>query len=252
MIRNRQIVLIIQARMGSKRLPGKVLRAIGNKPMLQMVIDRVSRSNLVDQIVVATTTAHNDDKIAGLCSVLGVPVVRGSELDVLGRFYQASREFPAEIYVRVTADCPLLDPEIVDMVIGEFDRNGVQYAANRMPGSRSYPIGLDVEVFDSRTLEIAHDGAILEYQREHVTPFMYDGSASISLLHVKNSEGDWGDERWTVDTAEDLEFIQHVVSCLDEDDTGWKHVLAVLETYPDWRRINQHISQRYFTVTDSE
>lgn len=189
---------IIQARMSSSRLPGKVLMDIAGKPMLERLIGRAQRARLIDRIVLATTTDTSDDILAKFCQRIDIPCYRGSMLDVLDRVYHAAIEFQAEIIVRLTADCPLLDPELIDLTISTFLGNinfpipqqeqpdinqsaqtpvSFDFAANRLPPpwKRTLPIGLDVEVCSLQALQQAWSEAKETYQREHVMPFLYEG-----------------------------------------------------------------------------
>lgn len=251
MISDRTVLLVIQARMNSKRLPRKVLRDIGGKPMLQHVAERAAMANKVDKVVVATGIACEDDAIELLCSAMGIPCVRGPDTDVLKRYELTVHKFPADIVVRITADCPLIDPVIIDQVVSEFDSSGARYAANRMYDQRTYPIGLDVEVFDCKLLQEADLRAHKSYQREHVTPYMYDGSSNYRLRHVKYHRGNYGAERWTVDTEEDLKLVRLIIGSLPPKDTSWLSVARILDMNTDWRMINQHIKQKAYTVTEN-
>ena len=201
------VVAIIQARMGSSRLPGKSLAEIEKRPMLWHVIHRVKRASLVDRVVVATSTAPADDVIEKMCRENGVPCHRGSENDVLDRFYHAARAEKAAQVVRITADCPLIDPEVIDRVVRRFQRGDLDYASNAMV--RSYPDGLDTEIFSFSALERAWHEARKPSEREHVTPYLR--SEKFRTANVENQSTTlYQPCRWTVDEAEDLEFIRAV------------------------------------------
>src|SRR5208282_1417599 len=163
-------IAIIQARMGSSRLPGKSLAEIEGRPMLWHVIQRVKRASLVDRVVVATSTAPADDVIEKMCQENGVPCYRGSENNVLDRYYHAARAEKAAQVVRITADCPLIDPELIDQVVSRFQTGDLDYASNTMV--RTYPDGLDTEVFSFSALERAWHEAVKDSEREHVTPYL--------------------------------------------------------------------------------
>ena len=175
-------VAIIQGRMGSSRLPGKVLLDISGKPMLQHVIERTRRARRIDRLVVATSSEPSDDPIAEFCAGLGVACARGSLHDVLDRFYQAAVTQNATRIVRITADCPMIDPGLIDETIRLLDENRtskpVDFAANRLPPpfGRTFPIGLDVEVCTFEALQRAWQEGTQTFQREHVMPFLYEGT----------------------------------------------------------------------------
>ncbi len=240
------VTAIIQARMSSSRLPGKVLKDIGGKTMLEMVVERARAAHLVTEVVVATSTDKTDDPIVEKCNELQIPVVRGSLDDVLSRYATAARAYPAPIYVRLTADCPLLDPEVIDKVIGEYRVNAVDYAANRMPTARTYPIGLDVEVFSASFLAEADREGKQGYQREHVTPYMYDCSSIRPILHVESGVPNVGHERWTVDTEEDLELVRSIIDVLGPEIRPFEDIVRFLSTRPDLKAINSNIRQKSF------
>lgn len=230
--------------MGSQRLPGKVLMDIGGETMLERVVNRAKRCKLVDEVIVATSSQAMDDAIEQLCDKLGVRVFRGSDSDVLDRFRHAARAAAADICVRITSDCPLLDPEVSDQIIGAFKNAEppVDYASNKIP--QSYPRGLDTEVFTAGALEQAWHEATEPYQRSHVTIFMYEHPEKFKLLSVV-SEVDRADWRWTVDAPEDLEFVREVYQRLGENgDFGWTDIIRLLEKQPQLRTINSAIRQK--------
>ncbi|HSV31132.1 MAG TPA: glycosyltransferase family protein [Atribacteraceae bacterium] len=206
-------VIIVQARMTSTRLPGKVLMEVRGKPLLEYQIERLSRVQLVDALVIATTVNDTDQPIVDLCRRLGISYFRGSEDDVLSRYYHAALEQAADTVVRITADCPLVDPTVVDDVI-RFYRDhfpSYDYVANIL--ERTYPRGMDTEVFSFQALEKAHHKAEAPYQREHVTPFINSQPQRFCLGNVRHHE-DLSSHRWTVDTIEDFELVQRVIDML--------------------------------------
>ena len=236
------IVAVIQARMGSSRLPGKVLKDINGRTMLARVVRRVSRSTLVNKVIVATTTASTDKAIIDECESLGIPSFRGSEQDVLDRYYRAAKLFFAEAVVRITSDCPLVDPEIIDQVIQAFRKDGADYASNTMVST--YPRGLDVEVFTFSALEKAWREAHESYQRVHVTPYFYQNPELFRLVPVIGVE-DNSNYRWTVDTEEDLDLVRTVYARMDRDDSfSWRDVLNLMKIEPELMDINRHIQQK--------
>lgn len=222
-----RVVAIIQARMTSTRLPGKVLSDIGGMPLLERMIRRVRGASRLDALWVATTKNSMDDPVAGLCKRLDVPVSRGDEHDVLSRYQQAAAEAQADVIVRLTADCPLADPKLVDQAVGLFLEGGYDYFSNAV--KRTYPDGLDVEVFSRATLERASREATRPYDREHVTPYMQ--GADFKTGHLRH-DVDLSRVRWTVDVQADLEVIRRLFVGLPEG-FSWKDALALAERNPE-------------------
>jgi spore coat polysaccharide biosynthesis protein SpsF len=248
-----KIVCIIQARMGSSRLPGKVLKEICGKPMLDWVIRRASRSQMVDQILVAATISSDDEPIARFCETNDISLLRGSEFDVLNRYYQAASSMDADIIVRLTADCPLIDPDLIDKIIHALLDEKADFAANRLPPPyhRTYPIGLDVEVATFTALETAWKNAAEGFEREHVMPYLYDPAHGMKFVVADHVE-DLGSLRWTVDTPEDLEFVRQVTKRFDcRDDFSWLDVLKLVKEYPELSEINARISHKSLKDVDS-
>ncbi len=268
----RRIVAIIQGRMGSSRLPGKILADIAGQPMLQRVFVRTSRAATVTETVFATTTEASDDPVAEYCHFSGIPFIRGSLYDVLDRYYQAAKETKADVIVRITADCPVIDPALIDEVVKTVisDRSSIisrqfDFAANRLPPpwKRTYPIGLDTEVCTFAALERAWKEAKEPHHREHVMPYLYEGvefsavsrllSAGISArgFHIAqlHHSPDFGDYRWTVDTPADLEFIRQVYGRFNgRDDFSWKEILDLVHAHPELMKINAGV--RHKTLED--
>jgi len=245
-------VVIVQARMASSRLPGKVLLEIGGKPMLGWVLERAARARRVDAVMVATTTDPSDDAIVSFCKQGGWAYSRGSLYDVLDRYYQAARAAQADVIVRVTADCPLTDPALIDEVLDAFTQSGVDFAANRLPPpwQRTYPIGLDIEVCSFVALERAWREAVLPHEREHVMPYLYDQPERFKTL-LLNTEPDTGSLRWTVDTPADLEFVRALVGHLGgRDDFTWQEALAVVHAHPELAQINAQVRHKQFDEID--
>ena len=240
-----RIVAIIQARMGSTRLPGKVLMDISGGLMLARVHDRVEQSWLLDEVAVATTTLPIDNPIADYCAHHLWPCYRGSEEDVLDRYYQAALRYKADFVVRITADCPFISPMVMDRVINEFwnRQPDVDYAWNGLPWLHRYPRGLDVEVMTMEVLKEAWESATDVAEREHVTPYIRHHPERFDIYDAVCWEGDYSHMRWTVDTSKDLEFARAVYDHL-EWDCSWKEVLALLEQYPHLQEINQSVAQK--------
>lgn len=235
--------VVVQARLGSTRLPGKVLRPILGRPLLDYQMERLARIAHPHVTVLATTVDPRDDPLVLYAHEHGIPVVRGPEDDVLARYALAADEHGATIIVRVTSDCPLLDPLVVDTVIARFMVGDVDYASNTI--RRTYPRGLDVEVLSADALAIASREASQEWDREHVTPYVYGHPERFRVAQV-TTDKDWSQERWTVDTPEDLALIERILGALYPVDPafGWLDVVALLDRHPDWRRLNAHVAQK--------
>jgi glutamate-1-semialdehyde 2,1-aminomutase/spore coat polysaccharide biosynthesis protein SpsF len=234
---NKTVVAIVQARMSSTRLPGKVLADVAGHPMLWHLIQRLRRSRLLSQIVVATTENPSDDVIVRLCESMGVVCFRGSESDVLDRYYQAARAMSAHTVVRITSDCPLIDPVVVDKVIQRFLDSNCDYVSNSL--RYTYPNGLDTEVFSFAALERAWREATRSSDREHVTPFLK--RETLRIANVEN-EAPLGDLRWTVDESADLEFVRRVFVALSGHETfGMQEVLDLVKQHPEIQGLNDSI-----------
>jgi spore coat polysaccharide biosynthesis protein SpsF len=234
-------VAIIQARMGSTRLPGKVMKEISGEPMLSRVVNRTRRARLLDDVMVATSTEVSDDTIEDYCRHISAPVFRGCELDVLDRYYRAAQFHGADVVVRITSDCPLIEPEIIDRSVTEFMEQCPDYASNGMV--RTFPRGLDVEVMSLAALERAWSEATEGYQRVHVTPYLYQ-SSHFRLLNIVN-DVDYSCHRWTVDTALDLDFVRAVYRRLGPADTfNWREVIRLVEEEPALAEINRSVAQK--------
>jgi spore coat polysaccharide biosynthesis protein SpsF len=239
-------VAIIQARMGSTRLPGKVLADIGGRPLLGLMLDRMARAGRVDETVVATTRLEEDDPIVDLCRGRGIRCVRGHATDVLDRYHQAAEETGAEVVVRLTGDCPLIDPHLVDLCVRAYLEADppVDLVVNRLPWDRSYPIGLDTEVFGRAALETAWREAREPHQREHVVPFLYEHLDRFTMIHLE-ADGDYGTFRWTVDAPEDLEAVRKIYGAFGgRDDFGWREVLDLMSRNPDLAGINRAVAHK--------
>lgn len=243
-------VAIIQGRMSSSRLPGKVLQEIMGHPMLYWVVERARRAKLLDQVVVATTLDPSDDPIEDFCVAYGYPVYRGNLYDVLDRYYQAALQNQADVIVRLTADCPLIDPDVIDLTLKEFFRAEADFAANRLPPpwKRTFPIGLDTEVCSFQALEKAWIEADQPYQREHVMPYLYEKEGRFRV-QVVNHEPDYGTYRWTVDTPQDMELIRQIFPRLPQAGFfSWKDVLELEAREPELFKINAGVHHK--TVQD--
>jgi len=236
---NAKVVAIIQARMGSSRLPGKVLEEIAGKPMLQWVLERARSARKVDQVVLATTVEPSDDRVAVFAERQGIAVFRGSLDDVLDRYYRAAKEFGADLIVRITADCPMIDPEIIDKAIAMFQRGGFDYVSTADP-TPTFPDGLDVSVTSMPVLERVWKEARLKSEREHVFPYVYNHPELFRLGPVINPV-DLSQMRWTVDEPADLEFVRRVYASLGARVFGMQDVLDLLERDPGLLGVNAGI-----------
>lgn len=205
------IIAILQARFSSTRLPGKVLKKILGKPMLSLQLERVMCASKIDKLIVATSTDSSDNEIENLCKEMQVRCFRGSLDDVMDRYYQAALLYRPKHVVRLTGDCPLIDPQIIDEVIGFFIKGDFDYASNCV--EPTFPDGLDVEAFKFSALETAWKEASLPSHREHVTPFIYQNNERFKVGHYKTQE-DLSHLRWTVDRPEDFELIRQIYEAL--------------------------------------
>jgi spore coat polysaccharide biosynthesis protein SpsF len=235
-------VAIIQARTGSTRLPGKVLLPLLGRPILSRVVERTARASRVDEVVVATTIDPADDAIVELAAAEGWAVERGSETDLLDRYVRAARAHDAEVVVRITSDCPLVDPAVVDQTIEAFVDGAADYASSSLE-PRTFPRGLDVEVVAREALERAWREDADPAWREHATPYLYRHPERFHLVRV-SAPDDQSDHRWTVDTPEDYELVRRIYEALGRDDFGWREALAVVEAHPDWTDLNRHVVQK--------
>lgn len=236
-------VIIVQARMGSSRLRGKVLLDLAGEPMLVRVVNRLRRAP-ADEVVIATTLNPADDAIQELCRQRGISCFRGSENDVLDRYYQAARRHGAEVIVRVTSDCPLVDPGLTSRLIHEFWERlpDIDCASTVLP-VRSYPRGLDAEAFSFRVLEKLWREDQSPVGREHVTPYIHRNLDQFRVHGITNAV-DCSYLRWTVDTPEDFDLIGRIYEVFRHDRFSWQEVLALLERHRDWLAINSHIEQK--------
>jgi len=236
-------VIIVQARMTSTRLPGKVLLPLGGEPMLTRLVQRLRRVSRADAIVIATTNNAVDDAIVALCGQLGVAHHRGSEHDVLSRYAEAAALHHADAVVRITSDCPLIDPALIDQVIAAYAKGDSDCVSNMLPPT--WPYGMAVEVFSAKALAEAHAEASQAAEREHVTPFLYAHPERYRLHNVA-SPVDLSAQRWTVDTPEDHELVQRLFDAVfpAKPNFNLADLLTAMQTHPDWLAINQHIVQK--------
>ncbi|MBI5588131.1 MAG: glycosyltransferase family protein [Deltaproteobacteria bacterium] len=230
----RPVVAVIQARMSSTRLPGKVMKEVSGNTILGHVVSRLKASGLIDTVAVATTTERTDDLIAEWCAENKVPVYRGSLNDVLDRYFQAAKKFGAKTIVRVTSDCPLIDPALVDRVIERFSEGGYDHVSV----GPTYPDGLDAEVFSFASLSKAHKEARLASEREHVTPYIWKNPGLFRLASIECGK-DLSRMRWTVDDERDLLLVTKIYEGLGSEKLfHMEEVLLFLERNPELLEIN--------------
>jgi spore coat polysaccharide biosynthesis protein SpsF (cytidylyltransferase family) len=234
------VIVIIQARMGASRLPGKMLMDVAGKPAIAHVVNRVRQAKRASGIILATTTAPGDDVLAEWAKKNEVACFRGSEQDVLDRYYHAAKEQSADAVVRITGDCPLIDPAMIDAVVHAYEAGDCDYASNIHPPT--YPDGLDTEVFSYYSLEKAWKEATLNSEREHVTPYIWKHQELFRMknyeLRIKDEIVDLSAERWTLDTPEDLEFLRRVAGEIPAGDFSFETTLRIVRTHPEWRDLN--------------
>ena len=237
-----KITAIIQARMGSTRLPGKVLMDLGGETVLCRVVRRLRRASMIQEVAVATTESPRDEPIIEACRQLGVAYFCGPEQDVLDRYFRAVQQFGSDAVVRITSDCPLIDPELVDQVVDSFVAHHADFGCNVLP--RKYPRGLDTEVFTAEALRKVWQLSDQPHQREHVTSLFYERPGSFRHATV-SGEQDYSCYRWTLDTPEDLCLIRAIYSHFEHrDDFAWREVLALMERLPELASLNAHIEQK--------
>lgn len=240
-----RIEAYIQARMGSTRLPGKVLKKVLDKPLLAFLVERVAQSKEIDEMMILTTDQSEDDVIAQFCNENHLLCFRGSEEDVLDRYYQAALLRCPEGIVRITADCPLIDPEVIDQVVRTFREahSLIDYVSNSL--ERTFPRGLDVEVFSFKALEESFQHAVQPEEREHVTLYLYRHP---EIFHLKNIAHypSLAHYRWTVDTPEDFALVRLILEHLYPVCPSFRlnDILQLLAKHPDWMKLNAHIQQK--------
>lgn len=238
-----KIVGIVQARMGSTRLPGKVLQPILGRPMIYWVIERLQQCRFIEQIVIATTTEIQDDILVSICQQYGWDFYRGSQNDVLDRYYEAARAFEATTIIRITSDCPLIDPIVTDYVIASHLSvvPQVDYTSNVL--TRTYPRGLDTEAFSFASLKRAWEEDTSMVWREHVTPYIHQQPNEFRLHQVTNPT-DFSQYRLTVDTPQDMDLICRIYNHFGHGKFGWGEVISVLEAQPELASLNHDIRQK--------
>ena len=229
---------IIQARMGSTRLPGKVMKIIdGKNPSLIYTINQLKACKTLDKIIVATTNLHEDDEIVNYLENFDVDVFRGSSDDVLDRYYQCAKHYDFSSIVRITADCPLIDPTLVDQGIKLFQSKDYDYVTNTFP--RTFPDGNEIEIFSISALENSWKNAKLPSEREHVTPYFKN---NVNLFHIENFSNckNISHLRWTIDYHEDFELVKILISKINSRPIYLDKILKILDSEPELIKINQN------------
>ncbi|MCP3028398.1 cytidylyltransferase domain-containing protein [Halobacillus sp. A5] len=240
-----KVTAIIQARMGSTRLPGKVLKRVMDRPLLDFQLERIRMSALLDEIIIATTTKPEDDVLAEFAQNHSIQVYRGSEQDVLSRYFEAAQYYGADVIVRLTSDCPIIDAAVIDQVIQAFTKHKgtCKYASNTV--ARTYPRGMDTEVLSMPALKRCFDEARSLSEREHVTSYIHHHPDEFSICSVRLKQ-DESHHRWTVDTHEDFQLMKRMISHLYPNNPHFtfEDALEVVKQYPEWALINSHIDQK--------
>ncbi len=243
------IIAIIQARMGSTRLPGKVMMLIQNKPLLYYVINQVKHSKNLSKVIIATTELKEDDQIVKYTESQGIDVFRGSTEDVLDRYYKCAKKYGSDIIVRITSDCPLIDPELIDKCITEFKKNDLDYFSNINKKENDnwiyhpsgFPLGFAVEVFTIDSLEKAWENSKKPSEREHVTQYILNNPGDFKIGNMENSE-DLSDIRLTVDHQVDFQVVKNVIENFKEGEIfAMKKVTFFINQNPHLKKLNSNI-----------
>jgi spore coat polysaccharide biosynthesis protein SpsF len=229
---------IIQARTGSTRLPNKILMKINGITVIESLLNQLSNSKLLTDKIIATTKEKDDDQIIVIAKALGVNHFRGSQFDVLDRYYECAKQFSINQIVRISGDAPLIDPQIVDKTIQLYQKSNFDYVNNF--NRFRFPIGTEVEVFSFSILEKAWQNATKSSEREHVTPYIYNNPDKFSIGHLENTS-DLSDLHWTVDRKEDLEFVKTVYKNISKRPILLEDILKLLEEHPSLLDINRKI-----------
>ena len=236
----KKVLAIVQARMGSTRLPGKVLKEINGEKLIEILFNRLSLSSKIDKIILATSENLENGGLTEVVQNMGYDVFRGNEIDVLDRYFHAAKLFGADTIVRISGDCPIIDPQLVDEVIRLYQENHLDYASNTDPPT--FPDGLDTEVFSFSALKMAYEKANSSYDREHVTPFIRTNKEFKHKNYLHDI--DFSDERWTVDEADDLKVIQKIINHFSPNlYFTWKDVLELKKNKPNYFKANQNIKR---------
>jgi spore coat polysaccharide biosynthesis protein SpsF len=238
------VIAIIQARMSSTRLPGKVLLPIKGKPLLWYVVNRTRKSRLISNVIVATSTDSTDDPIARYCQDHTIAYFRGDLKDVLARYYGAAVKQSASTVVRITSDCPLIDGSLIDKGLRLFSTGKYDYVSNIL--KRTYPRGFDFEIFSIKALQTAYRKATLEPEREHVTPYIWRNHPKDFRIGQVSEEIDSSKYRITVDTREDFELVKILIERYSADTKNYQEIIDILDKDPALVNINKHIEQKHY------
>ena len=237
-------VVIVQARLGSTRLPSKVLKDLSGKPVLYHVLQRIKKTKLVDNIVIATTDLDSDEPLIEYLRENKIDYYRGSSEDVLSRYYESALQYKADIIIRITSDCPLIDPIVIDEIINIYlENNNYDYVSNTL--MRSFPRGLDVELFTFDSLKKSFLKAEQKWEREHVTPYIYTNRDLFNVYNFANKT-DQSFFRWTLDTPEDYQLIKEIYDSLYNEGKIFttEEVISLFRNRPELIDINKHIEQK--------
>ena len=238
------IVAIIQARMTSTRFPGKVLKTIAGKPMLWYMVNRTRTAKMINDVVVATSTDLSDDLIEDFCKINKIKYFRGDLDNVLKRYYETAKKFNANVIVRVTSDCPLIDGKLIDEGLKEFIGGDYDYLSNTV--ERTFPRGSDFEILKFSALENAYKNAAEEPEKEHVTPYIWRNHPEQFKICQLKREVDKSNFRITVDTPEDLEVIKILIEKYKADKKSADEIIEILDNHPEISQLNAHIEQKHY------
>lgn len=236
------IACFVQARYSSRRLPGKVMKEILGKPMLELQIERLRHARRIDKIIVVTSVSEDDDRIAAFCADRSIECFRGSLENVLDRFYQAAKKYRPDHIIRVTGDCPLIDPAVVDGMVGLYLDSKADYGTNCVPPT--FPDGLDAEIFPFKVLEKAKSEAVLPSHIEHISPYFEDQPSLFKIVNF-SSKNNYSDLRWTVDEPDDLELVRKIFESLypSKPSFSMSDILSLLAGHPEWSSINSRFTR---------
>jgi spore coat polysaccharide biosynthesis protein SpsF (cytidylyltransferase family) len=233
-----KIVIIVQARLGSTRFPKKVLKLIQKKSMIWHVINRLKQVSDIDNIILATTTKKEDTVLINIAKNNDVDYFQGKTSNVLNRFYECTKKFDADVVIRITADCPLIDPKLIQQMLNFYVNNNFDYVSNTI--KPTYPDGLDVEIFSFQVLKKTFESAKLQSELEHVTPYIKKNPKKFKLFNFENTR-DYSNIRLTVDEPDDLKFIRQIYKKLESETSSFNKIIKIISSEPKLLKINQHI-----------